>query len=91
MNERIRQFAKEAGAYFGDASVDYFGEPHLAFVNTSNIDLEKFAELIVGECANKIAESFIPEDELIEDYKKDWDNTMRFAANSIKQHFGVDE
>ena len=82
MNERIRQFAKEAGAYFGDASVDYFGEPHLAFVNTGNIDLEKFAELIVGECTRKI-----------EDIAESSNNPQLIyrVAVEVLEHFGVEE
>lgn len=82
MNERIRELIRtESTILF----------PGTDAVDCTIADIEKFAQLIVQECANKIAESFIPEDELIEDYKKDWDSTMRFAANSIKQHFGVDE
>ena len=82
MNERIQELIRTKSTILF---------PGTDVVDCNIAEIEKFAQLIVQECANKIAESFIPEDELIEDYKKDWDNTMRFAANSIKQHFGVDE
>ena len=80
MNERIQELIRTKSTILF---------PGTDVVDCNITDIEKFAQLIVQECANKIAESFIPEDELIEDYKKDWDNTMRFAADSIKQHFGV--
>lgn len=41
MNERIQQLAEQAGAKF----------PFGGFVNYDQFDCEKFAELIVQECA----------------------------------------
>ena len=58
MNERIKELLQQAGLESADFPYDEFGIPS---------EQEKFAELLVQECANKIAESFIPEDELIED------------------------
>ena len=48
MNERIRQLAQEAGMY-----VDVKGEPWPKWMGADECDLayQKFAELIVGECA----------------------------------------
>ena len=51
MNERIKKFAEEAGVIFVPASTDYFGEFYPSAKLTDKMDLEKFAELIVRECA----------------------------------------
>ena len=49
MNERIAEYAKQAGFY-----VTYIGDP-----TGTNYDLiEKFAELIVEECRNVIGEVY---------------------------------
>ena len=47
MNERIRELAEQAGAKF----------PFGGFVNYDQFDCEKFAELIIQECAD-LCESF---------------------------------
>jgi hypothetical protein len=51
MNERIKELAKQSGVYFGDASKDYFGEYHPAFVTTDKMDVEKFAQLLIEKFA----------------------------------------
>ena len=61
MNERIKQLAKEAGYYLYDLT-----ETHeCKTVETDSTDewitLEKFAELIVRECAARSAELGQPE------------------------------
>jgi hypothetical protein len=64
MNERIRELAKLAGAQ--------------GVVNRDFIDIEKFAELIVQECANELKkwkDEPFPFDE-------------DFAARLITDHFG---
>ena len=48
MNERIKQLAEQAGLEFDD---DLALEPEPIYYTTQK-DLEKFAELIVRECAN---------------------------------------
>ena len=89
MNERIQQFAKEAGAYFGAASADYFGEQHPAFVNTGELDLEKFARLIIQESARAI------ENERKTYNPSEWDQGADYghknAIDAIKKQFGVNE
>jgi hypothetical protein len=49
MNERIKLLAKQAGATVNERSgwTDY---------GTIDLDVEKFAELIVGECCSKLKE-----------------------------------
>jgi hypothetical protein len=58
MNERIKELAQQSGAYFGAASKDYFGEEYPAFVSTGRMDIEKFAELIVEECRQVVADLY---------------------------------
>jgi glutamine amidotransferase-like uncharacterized protein len=74
MNERIKKFAQQSGAYFGAASKDYFGEEYPAFVSTDRMDIEKFAELILRECISKA-----------EDYGLGCD-----AVEQLKADFGVE-
>jgi len=66
MNERIKELAKEAERQYGGMNV---------------VDIEKFAELIVLECAGvllKWKDEPFPFDEDL-------------AASLIKEHFGVEE
>jgi hypothetical protein len=68
MNERIKQLGEQAGIY------------NLNLVDeTEYWILEKFAELLVSECAD-----FVSNDRQNDDYGV-------FVANRIKQHFGVEE
>ena len=77
MNERIRELAEQAGIVFWEIS----GDVDWRQANREN--LEKFAELIVRECA------YIPIDM--------WDKAELNAdvavkiEDRIKQHFGVEE
>jgi hypothetical protein len=70
MNERIKELALQAGATTTQRSgwIDY---------GTLDLDVEKFAELIVRECLLKI------ENERFE--------LPDFIIDSVKQHFGVEE
>ena len=66
MNERIKEIAREAG-FYANPDVEKF---------------EKFAELIVRECA-EIAYN--------KQYKHSAAHTRGDCAEAIKQHFGVEE
>ena len=80
MNERIRQLAEQARiGLFEDKS---FGWNVIA---GTDMHLEKFAELIVRECAN-VCKSM---DRGL--YKEVDDPTLKDAAVKIKQHFGVSD
>jgi len=68
MNERIRELALQAGAQ--------------GIVNRDFINIEKFAELIVQECA-KVSERTGALNEA------DYEGEM--IADAIKEHFGVRE
>lgn len=80
MNERIRKLAEQADILFYKEHI-----PDTGFVyegaEVTKEDLQKFAELILEECANAI----VNESRL---------NDVRSAANgcvrTIKQHFGVE-
>ena len=75
MNERIRQLAEQAGLEFDDDLV-LESEP---IYYTSQKDLEKFAKLIVQECA-AIIES------------QDVDPSFKLRMSwAVKQYFGVEQ
>ena len=77
MNERIQQLAEQAGL-----------EPCIIFKNYAvseksiTIEQEKFAELIVRECAKVIFETPVEYMEI---------DTMHRIRDRVKQHFGVNE
>ena len=78
MNHRIRELAEQAGADFIDASKDYFGDSHPAGVSTDRIDLQKFAELLIRECAGVCVEQ--------RQYQP-----KEVYAQAVLSHFGVEE
>ena len=70
MNERVEKFARECGAWnqvYGNRT----------FMIDEHFDIEKFAELIVQECAGKV----------------DWilAEGGKTQGDLIKEHFGVEE
>ena len=94
MNERIRELALQAGLVkILEEHAHEYGNG--MFENTPYPELEKFAELIVQECMNKVREQYLPvlEDELM---MKDthWDGYVQCGVDSyvaIREHFGVEE
>jgi len=70
MNERIRELAEQAGY-----QADMFG-----FGHWDQPECQKFAELIVRECA-----------ELVKDFYQEDEFTCYSAETEIKEHFGVEE
>ncbi len=78
MNERIRELAEQAG-------VDYDLRPEIArapvWIGTDE-ELEKFAELIVQECAD-IAKHHVMNISTYSD--------ADFVEKQIQEHFGVEE
>ena len=71
MNDLIKKLAEQAG--FIDR-----GTNHTAYMN---FDHEKFAELIVKECAN----------EILKWKSEPFPYDPEFGAKLIKEHFGVKE
>jgi hypothetical protein len=73
MNERIRELAEHCDFYVGNEHYDKSHEEQ------QRLFMEKFAELIVRECAQYIEDKFdFCGDELI-------------IAEKLKEHFGVEE
>jgi hypothetical protein len=83
MNQRIKQLAEQAGLRF----TQLMSNPMVPVVDGKETDLEKFAELIVGECleacsrANEIRHFVPPTQEQV----------VLSCMREIKQHFGVEE
>ena len=77
MNERIKELALQAGATVMERSgwTDY---------GTLDLDVEKFAELIVKECA-AICQDIDGEDNI------DARSGRQDCAVEIREHFGVEE
>jgi hypothetical protein len=76
MNERIKQFAEQAGGEFYEG---FAGSPNaVRFMET---DLEKFAEAIVRECASMA----------VDEADKCGEQSSEMAGYAIRQHFGVEE
>jgi hypothetical protein len=86
MNERIKELALQAGLRF----TQLMSNPMVPVVDGKETDLEKFAELIVKECAEQIKLK-----------GTDWIDWMPSQlgirpeyvamAHHIKKHFGVEE
>jgi len=78
MNERIKLLAEQAG---GGPS-KWYTDPDV---------LEKFAELIVRECAN-FAYNYSYNEENVEHYRENgWDCLPGDLRSEMKEHFGVEE
>ena len=73
MNQRIKELADEAAKFSAIMALPT-GE------SGDNLFVEKFAELIVRECA-----------ELVKDFYQEDEFTCYSAKTEIKEHFGVEE
>ena len=88
MNERIRELAEQAGAYHINDPEHPNDEPLLRL---KHIGIEKFAELIVRECASicelngqSYKHSFTPMKARLAE------STSVYCGELIKRHFGVE-
>ena len=72
MNERIRELAEQA-------CFDEIGKDYSLYFNLTKEKVEKFAELIVQECACRV-------DNILRE-RKDGGGTM---GDEIREHFGVE-
>jgi hypothetical protein len=87
MNERIKLLAKQAG--FGlrrDGEIYTSRLEHLPITE----DLKKFAELIMRECIETIAENMYS-GITPSDFSDGADFAYAQAISDIKEHFGVEE
>jgi len=75
MNERIRQLAEQANIHFSRVGI-LDGDPNGSARMVGYSKMEKFAELIVLECAVIVGSMEEPHQDI---------------AKLIKQHFGVEE
>jgi hypothetical protein len=84
MNERIRKLAKQSGATLNEG---FDGKKDFVYgITMSPEELEKFAELIVRECAK------VCDDLDIDDWgDKSFDDGTYYCSRAIKQHFGDEE
>jgi hypothetical protein len=73
MNERIKELAEQAGASYYNTYTGPLLSPK---------DIEKFAELIVGECLEQVW--YTREDSIN-------GNVSEVIKQRIEQHFGVEE
>jgi hypothetical protein len=68
MNERIKELLKQSGLQ--------------AYYDAQDGQIEKFAELIVQECAKVILETPVKYTEI---------DIMHIIRDNVKEHFGVEE
>ena len=80
MNERIRELAEEAGISLSQKDYSYY------WVESAE-DIEKFAELIVAECINKVRsrQMFGIEDE------HNIHHAFDLLVYDLESYFGVEE
>lgn len=81
MNEKIKLLAEQAGVVFWEMSGD------VDWRQTDRETLEKFAELIVRECANTAYQSLY-EDKVFDNSPH---NIRCNVMDAIKKHFGVEK
>lgn len=78
MNERIRELAEQATKHY--PAIESSGE-------FWTFDKEKFAELIVRECLDKIGKNFVG---AVGSHASAHNSAVLKCQNSIKEHFGVE-
>jgi hypothetical protein len=86
MNERIRELAEQAKG-FVDLN-QHVGGTNGCMVYTYD-GLEKFAELIVRECAELSVNSQYANTK--SEYYEGFNEALVYAGNKIRKHFGVEE
>jgi hypothetical protein len=80
MNERIKELAIQAGFFYEDYKDIWYLEYHN---ESCEEEMEKFAELIVRECAEWMAAE--------QDEKGDGISDNFYWSARMKKHFGVEE
>jgi len=83
MNEQIKQLAQQSKlAELYDRYVEQCMKNADDDILDYDVIVKEFAELIVRECMAQCADN---------DSNDEWDKGVRWAANQIKEHFGVEE
>ena len=85
MNERIKELIEQAGIESYPAKLLVNTDEEGKVSSKWEIPLEKFAELIVRECANHC--------DLLLDHNisSEWSRGTHDCSRAIKKHFGVEE
>ena len=85
MNERIKELVKQAGGHFSTHILTSYPAQRRESIELWDKNIEKFAELIVRECANHC--------DLLLDHKisSEWSRGTHDCSRAIKKHFGVEE
>jgi len=93
MNNKIKQLAKEAGYYLYDLTETHECKTVETDSKDEWITLEKFAELIVEECARIARATPAPNfhEHLKQQLGHTWDMAASEAGREIVKHFGVKE
>jgi hypothetical protein len=84
MNERIKELLDQSGIKVKSDLSGFSLPEDINLYHAQGFDLEKFAELIVQECA-MIVEGFTFEWEVADDQYQDYE-----ASDVLKKHFGVE-
>jgi len=82
MNERIKELVRQAGGHFSTHNLMSNPVQHRESIELWDKNIEKFAELIVKECAHLVG-GYTKENEFGTDVKE--------AYEEITKHFGVEE
>lgn len=82
MNQRIKLLVKQAGGHFSTHNLMSNPVQHRESIELWDKNIEKFAELIVRECA-KVAWHHTPDTEELE--------YSHLIKDKILKHFGVEE
>ena len=80
MNERIRELVKQAGGHFSTHNLMSNPVQHRESIELWDKNIEKFAELIVKECAD-----------YIDAFNKEHMVEEGMGGAELKEHFGVEE
>ena len=83
MNDQIKQLVKQAGGHISMRNLASNPVQHIESIELWDDKIEKFAELIVRECAEICMKEF--DTGLLMAPQAPW------IAKQIKQHFGVEE
>ena len=88
MNERIKELVKQAGGHFSTHTLTSYPAQRRESIELWDKNIEKFAELIVRECVDRVTTK-----------ANGWGDMTGFAikesildcAKDLKKHFGVEE
>jgi hypothetical protein len=78
MNERIRELVRQAGGHFSTRNLMSNPVQQRESIELWDDKIEKFAVLIIQECARKVVEDMM-------------DNGWYADTGELKKHFGVEE